>query len=349
MADIGIAVVGYGLIGRRHVEAIAATEGVRLSAVVDPDAGKRALAEKAGLRSLSTLEEAFGRDGCQGVILATPTLLHVDQCLAAISAGVPALVEKPIAVKSAEANRVVEESIKTSVPVLVGHHRRHNPLVKAASHAIQGGGIGDIRGIQTSAWFFKPDHYFAEAPWRAKKGAGPLSVNLIHDVDLMRYLCGEVAAVHAVARPARRGFENEDIAAVLLDFENGTVGTMTVSDAVVSPWSWEMTSQEDQNFPQTPEACYRIGGSKGALSIPDMKLWRHKDGAQDWRRPIEAKRIGFDPVDPLVAQIAHFRDVILGNAEPLVSAEEGLRSLAVVEAIETSAATGQRVEVQSKW
>lgn len=346
MDDIGIAVAGYGLIGRRHVDAIASTKGVHLCAIVDPDPASRAQADAVGLTALSSLEDALALDDCRGVILATPTLLHVDQCLAAIAAGVPALVEKPIAARSAEAFRVVEASKKAAVPVLVGHHRRHNPLVQAASDAIRGGLVGQVRGIQTSAWFFKPDHYFAEAPWRRKKGAGPLSVNLIHDVDLMRYLCGEVAAVHALARPARRGFENEDIAAVLLDFEDGAVGTMTVSDAVVSPWSWEMTSQEDPNFPQTPESCYRIGGSKGALSIPDMRLWRHEEGAQDWRRPIEAERIAFDPADPLVAQIAHFRDVIIGKAEPLVSAEEGLRSLSVIEAIETSAATGQRVEVR---
>ena len=65
------------------------------------------------------------------------------------------------------------------------------------------------------------------------------------------------------------GYDNEDLAAAIFNFENGGLGTITVSDSVVSPWSWEQRNI----YPFTAEGAYQIGGSHGSLSIPDLKLW----------------------------------------------------------------------------
>jgi predicted dehydrogenase len=69
-----------------------------------------------------------------------------------------------------------------------------------------------------------------------------LLTNLIHDLDLLRHLCGEVRQVQAITSNAIRGFANEDCAAVLLQFDNGALGSLTGSDAVAAPWSWELDS-----------------------------------------------------------------------------------------------------------
>ena len=87
-----------------------------------------------------------------------------------------------------------------------------------------------------------------------------------------------------------------------------------------------------------------LGGTKGALSIPDLSVWSHGD-TPDWWSPISATRAPRDASDPLVNQIAHFAEVIRGNAEPLVSGLEGLRTLRVVEAIQQSAETGKTVHL----
>lgn len=342
---VGLAVVGYGLVGRRHVDAIARARNVELISVVEPDPLSRRRAEGEGISCLATLEECLSNGGVDGVILATPNALHVMQAKLCVEAGCPVLVEKPIATRSNEAEALVAEAGARAVPILVGHHRRHNPIIHRAKDIIKAGGIGDIRAVQATCWFYKPDSYFEEAPWRQKAGAGPVSVNLVHDVDLLRYLCGDIASVHAFSQPARRGGENEDVASALLEFANGAVGTVTVSDSIVSPWSWEMTSGEHPIYPRTSESCYLIGGSHGAISLPDLRVWAHRDGQRDWWSPIGATAEIRDATDPLVNQIAHFAEVIRGRAEPLVSGVEGVETLKVIEAIQRSAATGSTVSL----
>jgi predicted dehydrogenase len=228
------------------------------------------------------------------------------------------------------------------VPILVGHHRRHNPIIQKAAQLIKDGAIGQVRAAQVTCWFYKPDDYFDAATWRKKAGAGPISVNLVHDVDLMRHFLGEVITVQAQMAPSLRGYENEDLAAAVLRFESGAVCTITVSDSVVSPWSWELTSREYPIYPATNESCYLIGGSEGALSIPDMRLWQH-EGGTSWWSPITATAMPVSSSDPLINQIAHFEQVIRGATEPLVTGEEGLKTLSVVEAIQVAAQTQQTV------
>ncbi len=343
---ISLAVCGFGLVGQRHAEAAQALSGVKVSAVVEPSAEGRAKASHLGLASYATLQELFAARAVDGLIVATPTLLHVDHALAAIGQGYPVLVEKPLATSVEAATAIVTASAAKSVPVLVGHHRRHNPLIQAAHGVIVAGRIGDIRAVNATCWFYKPDSYFDVAPWRKELGAGPVSVNLVHDIDLIRYLCGDVVSVSAQAAPSARGYANEDVAAAVLTLANGALATISVSDSIVAPWSWEMTSREYPIYPQTNESCYMIGGSHGGLSIPDLRVWTHENGGRDWWTPIEDVPLEAAPSDPLVNQLQHFRDIIVDGAAPLVSAEEGVRTLRVIEAIQTAAASGLPVHIE---
>ncbi len=290
---------------------------------------------------LQTMLETVKPDG---VIISTPTRLHVDQALACVRAGVPVMVEKPLATSVAEAEALVAEARRAGVPLLVGHHRRHNPLIQKAHDLIAKGQIGTVRAVQATCWFYKPDGYFDVAPWRKLKGAGPISVNLVHDVDLLRHFCGEVVRVQAMAAPSQRGFENEEVASAVLTFDTGAIATVSVSDGVVSPWSWELTSKEYPVYPSTPESCYLIGGTHGALSIPDLRLWTHT-GERDWWSPISAASMPCARTDPLVNQIRHLAEVIAGREVPLVSGEEGLRTLRAIEAIQVAAASGETVRL----
>lgn len=332
-----LAICGFGLVGRRHAEAIASLQDVSVAAVVEPSRHGQAKATDMGLTCYETLDDLFAKHPIDGLIVATPTPLHVEQALAAIGHGCPVLIEKPIATNVEDAARVVSASAARGVPVLVGHHRRYNPLIEAAHDVIGAGEIGDVRAVNATCWFYKPDAYFDEAPWRKDAGAGPISVNLVHDVDLIRHLCGEVETVSAHAAPSTRGYANEDVAAAVLTLTNGAIVTISVSDSIVAPWSWEMTSREYPVYPQTSESCYMIGGSHGALSIPDLRVWTHADGQRDWWTPISAQKMDRAQSDPLANQIKHFRDVIVNGAAPRVSGEEGLRTLRVIEAMQTSA------------
>ena len=141
-----------------------------------------------------------------------------------------------------------------------------------------------------------------------------------------------------------RKYENEDLASVILKYDSGVISTMTVSDSIVSPWSWEMNSGENSDFPLIKQNCYLIGGSKGSLSIPDLKIWHH-EGSEDWTKPLKIKKLDYEINDPLVDQIKHFKEIIESNVEPIVSDEEGFKSLKVIDAIEQSIKTKKNVNI----
>jgi predicted dehydrogenase len=190
----------------------------------------------------------------------------------------------------------------------------------------------------------KPDNYF-DVAWRREKGAGPVLINLIHDVDAFRFLCGEVIAVQAMESNAHRGHSVEDTAAILLRFANGAIGSLDVSDSIVAPWSWELTSGENPVYPQQQDQfCYLIGGSHGSLTIPQLEVWENP-GRRSWYEPLARDRAPYDFEDPLQVQVRHFCDVILGLAPPMVPAREGLNTLRVVEAVKESARTGATVHI----
>ena len=340
-----LAVVGFGLVGRQHVGVIVDDPGLLLTAIVEPDPAASAEIQSYGAAHFSSLPELLDQGQVDGIILATPTPLHIEQAMQCVEARLPVLIEKPIANSVSDAAHLVVAAERAGVPVLVGHHRRYSGVVQAAKQAIEDGKIGDVCSATATCWFYKPDQYFKDAPWRTRKGAGPISVNLVHDVDLLRHFCGEVVAVQATARPSVRGYENEDLASALLSFASGAVATVSVSDAIAAPWSWELTSGENPVYPRTDQSCYQIGGSRGSLSVPDLRLWQHEP-QPDWWAPIQAEQLPMHNQNPILVQARHFAEVILGEASPMVSGWEGLRSLQVVEAIQRAVKTGATVKLE---
>ncbi len=344
MSQARIAVAGAGLIGRRHIQHIVAEACAALACIVDPDPAARNIAEQHGVLAYPSLEAMLSDSRPDGVILATPNQLHVQGGLECVAAGLPVLVEKPIADSLAAGTALVEAAEAAGVPLLVGHHRRHNPLIRAAKSAIDAGRLGRIVTVHATCWFFKPDDYFAPA-WRRQPGAGPIFVNLIHDVDLLRHLCGDVATVQAMESNAIRSHAVEETAAIILRFRSGALGTINVSDTSVAPWSWEFTSGENPAYTHTPEQSYMIGGTEAALAIPTLDLWRHEI-RPNWWLPLGRRRLEFTAEDPLALQIRNFCAVIAGTARPVVSGREGLATLRVIEAVKQAASTGHTITVE---
>ena len=347
MGDLKIGIVGFGLVGKRHASALEKTNGLLLKDVIEHDPTSLQSSEKE-LKFIThnDLDEYLNSNKPDGLIIATPTVLHIDQAMKCIEKKIPLLIEKPISVHAKDAITLIKRSKELDVPLLIGQHRRHNQIIKTTKKILDEGVLGEIRSIQATCWFYKPDHYFDAAPWRKLKGAGPIYVNLIHDVDLLRYFCGEVKTVYANAIRSTRGYDNEDVASAVLTFKNDIIANVSVSDSISSPWSWETTSNEHPVYPNTNNSCYLIGGAEGSLSLPDLKLWKHEK-KPDWWTPLITEKYDFQNIDPLITQLENFRDVILGKTEPLVSGLEGVRSLQVIEAIQSSIATKSPIDISN--
>jgi predicted dehydrogenase len=336
-----IAVAGAGLIGRRHIELIEASADCVLAGIADPSAEGRAFAEARKAPWYPDHRALLEREKPDGMIVASPNTLHLAMALDCVDRGIPALVEKPVTDTVAAAKILLAAVKRTGVPVLVGHHRRHNPRIKAIRDSIAKGEIGQLTAM-VGLWLLKkPDDYFNVA-WRREPGGGPILINLIHDIDNLRFLCGEIAEVQALTSNKARGFAVEDTAALLLRFANGALGTVTVSDATPSPWSWELSSGENPAYPKQDQPCYLFAGTTGSISVPNMELWSYP-GESGWYAPLARTTLAAATFDPLVEQLRHFTAVIARREAPLISVEDAMGTLAVVEAVREAARSGRAV------
>lgn len=341
----GVAVIGAGAIGRTHIDTLAAMEQLRLVALVDPAPSGQALANARGVPCLPDVAALIDSRIADAAIVATPNETHLPVSEALLKAGIPVLLEKPVAESLASALRLVTIAGETGVPLLVGHHRRHNPIIRTAREAIRGGRIGDLVMATVTCSLAKTPSYF-EAAWRRTPGAGgPLLINLVHEIDLLRHFFGEIAAVQAIASHARRGFAVEDTAAVAMTFVDGGLATLCISDAATGPWAWDLSAGENlARFPAHSVSAHHYAGSRAGLSLPDLTLWE-PDGEPDWTRKLRPSTLAFEAADPYTEQLLHFSKLIREGGEPLVSARDATANLIVLDAIRTAAERGQTVAV----
>jgi predicted dehydrogenase len=340
-APMRIAVAGAGLIGRRHIELIEASPDCVLAGIADPSPAAKEFAQTRNTPWHADHRALLADEKPDGLIIASPNALHFQMALDCAQAGVPGLIEKPVTDTVAAAQRLCAAIRRAGVPMLVGHHRRHNPIIKAAREAVASGKLGQLTAV-VGLWLLKkPDDYF-DVTWRREHGGGPLLINLIHDIDNLRFICGEIIEVQALTSNKVRGFAVEDTAALLLRFANGAVGTVTVSDATPAPWSWELTAGENAVYPRQDQPCYVFAGTNGSLSVPTMELWSYPQNP-GWHAPLSRNPVALAGYDPLVEQLRHFLAVIAGREQPLISVEDAMATLAVVEAVSEAARTGQKI------
>jgi predicted dehydrogenase len=340
-SSISIALFGAGGIGRTHVDRIMRSDNLALAAIADPSDAGKAIAAHHGVRWFADHRSLLDDVRPHGAVIATPNALHIPMALDCLERGVAALVEKPLADTVAQAQKLVDAQAATRVPVLVGHHRRHNPINARAREIIQSGKLGRLVSVNVMATFFKPDGYFDEA-WRKEAGGGPVLINLSHEIDMLRFFMGEIESIQAVSSNALRGFEVEDTAAAILRFTNGALGTVVLSDTVTSPWAWDFCAGEQDVYPRQNVQSHFIGGTHGSLSLPDLALW-HYQGARSWHAEMTKSQSFVHQADAYTRQLQHFRAVVEGREAPLCTALDGLRTMQALQAVLNAAQSGQPV------
>lgn len=354
MASAGVitfAVIGTGLIGPRHVQTVLEDPNARLTAIVEPlDRGEQ-LARDVGVawhRSISSL--VASADKPIAAIVCTPNHTHVAVALELISAGIHVLVEKPISIDVASGETLIRAAREKNVTLLVGHHRRFNPYLIAAQKVIESRSLGSITAINGMWTAYKPSDYFdPPGEWRRDQtNGGTVMINLIHEVDLLHALLGPITRVYAEPAPNRRGFDAEEGAAITFRFATGAVGSFLLSDNVCSPHNFESGTGENPLIPLIGKDFYRLFGTQGMLSVPDLTLWSYGAKPSSWLEVMEKNAVEVDEkIIPFKAQLAHFVKAVRGEEEPQCTGEMGLAALEVCAAVKKSLKTGLPVEISS--
>lgn len=341
-----VGVVGFGSIGRRHADWIGDRPDCTLAGVADPSAQSRSECEVRSVFWTADHRELLDR--VDAVVIATPNHLHLPAALDCFERRLPVLIEKPLAETAEAAVNLAVEARRAGSPTLVGYYRRHHPAIREARRAVLSGELGRIVTANFSVTFLKPKDYFG-LEWRRIAGGGPVLINAVHDIDALRHLVGEITSVQALLSSAARGYEVEDSAGMLFQFEGGAIGTVIVSDAVPSPYSWDLNAAEYAVLPVCGKGAYVLGGERASLSLPDMRVWRY-DGSPGWREPLtEGAPLGVAPENPYVAQWSHFARVARGEEAPLVSAEDAARTQIVAEAVLESGRSGARIALADRY
>lgn len=349
MKRLKIGVLGAGLIGKRHIDTIlACPDDAELVGIADPVAG----ADKypyVKAPFFKTAEALFDTAKPDSVVIATPNNLHAPQGIECARRGIHFIIEKPVTESLESAAALLREIAKSGVKTLTGHHRRYVQAVRTARRILADGRIGRLVGLSVIWATRKPDPYF-DAAWRKKPGGGPILINLIHEIDLMRHLAGEMATIAGTISNAVRGFDVEDSAGAVITFLNGAIGTVLCTDTGLSPWTIEQGTAENPAFSYTGENSYRLVGTEGSLELPNLKLWSARDPTQiGWDKPLSATPMKVAEHDPYIEQLKHFRRVIQENETPLVSAEDGARTLAATLAVAEAGRTRKPVDLAAAF
>ena len=334
MKPVRLAVIGAGLVGSKHAALIDAHDTCSLVGVCDVDRGRSSVADKFNVPFYLEIEKLLENERPQGVIISTPNGHHASAAEVCARRSVHVLIDKPIADSLDAADRIVKVADEAGIQVLVGHHRRHSPFVQEARSIVSGGTLGRLVAVSMLWTLMKPADYY-DVDWRCRRpSGGPTLINLVHELDSLRFICGEMLQVYAHSSSAVRKLDVEDSVSISISFANGAVGTVLASDTTPSPWSYEATTGENPLYFQTDENCYHFFGTLGSLAFPQLQLWHYPyDDQRGWHHPLEKVNRSVTPADPLRSQLEHFCRVVRGEENPIVDGREGSRSLAVALAV----------------
>lgn len=348
-----IAVFGLGH-GTKHATDLTETSYGELVAICDRNPEKEQAATRLGARFYTNYRTLLDNEKLDGVIVALPNDVHLDAGLECARRGLHILMEKPIAPTLEEADELIEAVNRSGVKMLVGHHRRFSAKLRAVRDIIARGEIGDLVGVSVTWAMKKPDDYYTgKRRWHAKaeQGGGPLLINVVHDVDDLRFTCGEISSVFAYVANKIRGvdpeFTAEDTVAISLTLRNGALATIFATDTSPSLWAYECTAQENPAFWPSNENCYLFFGTKAAIAFPRMlKVYYPGPGEGHWMTAVRVERIEVPYADPMTEELAHFCRLITGeDAEIVTPGQDGRRTLEIILAIKESAKTGGPVAV----
>ena len=301
--SLRIAVIGVGHLGRHHARILSSLAGAELTAVVDTNhARAKEIAAAHHTRALFDPRELLGQ--VDAVTIAVPTERHRDVALLCLNAGIPVLVEKPMARSIAEADEMIAAAATAGVTLAVGQTERFNPAVAAA------------RSLLTDPRFIEV-HRLGTFPERSLDIDVVFDL-MIHDLDVVLSLVhAEVESIEAVGVPVLTG--RVDIANARLRFANGCIVNLTASrisrDRVRKIRFFQPMTYLSIDYAAQKVELWRL--VKGGGAVP----------------AIEGGDVPVVGEEPLKLELADFVAAVVEKRAPVVTGEQGRRALALAQAI----------------
>jgi predicted dehydrogenase len=308
-----VALIGAGMWAPR-LAAAADRAGLELVSVYGRDADSRAaLADRFGCAAAASFDDAIA--AAEGVVLATPNDVHLEQALACAARGRHVFVEKPIADTLAAAGRIRDACLAGGVVLMVGHAFRRLGAARQARVLVDEGGLGEV--VLAEANFSLPGKLPPHA-WRAQRvrnPGGPIMQLGIHHADTLAYLLGPVARTTGRFARVHTRAEIDDVGVATLEFATGALGVLTGS--YVSPHTFSL----------------RLLGSHGVLEYrADLgAVWPAAERVDEVSTlTLNGEDVPFEPRDMLAEELAEFGAAIRGEAAVETGADEGIAALRVV-------------------
>jgi predicted dehydrogenase len=341
-ARLRIALLGCGRIAARHAELLGrgAIEGAGLAAVCDIDPARaNAFAARYDVPAYTSLAAMLSRPHVDAVAVLTPSGLHAEHAVAVLEAGAHAIVEKPMALTLADADRMIEAADRTGQRLFVVKQNRFNVPVAKAREALDAGRFGQlVLGTVRVRWC-RDQRYYDQDAWRGTwaMDGGVIANQASHHVDMLTWFMGPVESVHARSLRALVDIEAEDTAVATLRFRSGALGIVEATAAT---------------RPKDLEGSLSVLGAGGSVEIGgfavnEIRHWRfvdEREGDADVR-----SRFSVNPPDVYGfghhAYYDHVVQVLRGRAEALVDGREGRASLELIAALYESMASGKEVSL----
>lgn len=318
--EVRLGIVGLGNWGGRLARTVAKVDGARLATCYARAPERRAaFAEAHGCVAVDSFEKFLADGSIQGVLVATPHTTHADIVAAIAAAGKSIMVEKPLALTVKDARRCVDAARDAGVLLQVAHYRRLLTATRRIKAMLDAGEIGRLHHIETN--FSRPFGPDPKRPWRddeSEAPAGGMTALGVHMVDNLFYLGGPIRRLSALSTVLDPSTPLDDMTSVLFQFESGAHAVLNTS--IRLPFLATTSAHGDK-----------------------ASAWSELDGARFYVQRIdeeERREITVEPVDGVVANIATFVENVRSGREPETNGEAGLRVVAVLEAIQRSAAAG---------
>ncbi len=335
---IGCAVVGAGMIGPTHAQFMSQAEGAALKVVCDlrEDRG-RPVADQHGADWLADYQDVMRRDDIQVVSICLPTALHLEVARAAAEAGKHVLVEKPIELNLDRARELIETCRRHGVKLGAIFNRRFVFGTRRAHDAVHSGELGRMIVADMLFKSWRPPHYYTDSGWRGtwdKEGGAALINQGVHGVDLMTWIAGPIVRVQGYARHLRHHhIEADDTTIAVCEYASGALGVIECTTSV---------------YPRQPDRI-ELHGEKGTILLEDYKIarWQLEDVEQGEPTAEELALPGAGKGTSVghFLQIQDMVNAIREDREPVITGEDALPSLAVIQAIYEAERTGQAVDV----